>query len=318
MGAGDLAPLARLPHTTAYVGSGPGAGELQARFLRHLRADLERRRAAPGGRRAVVLIDGLAALRDEYQDFEGQLLLDALHRVYAEGPALGISFAVSTTRAKAVPSAMDEVTTQKWLFRLADPYDYSSIGVRPKDVPPPVPGRFIDSTMRLQSHVATPTVPLDRAVADVAAAWPEAPTKTSAVGRLPDAVRVGDLAEPARFDAEPWRLPVGIAEDDLGTAVLEVYDGEHVLVAGPRGPASRRCSSPSPTSPALPRASVPPCGGSATDGRPSPKHRSTASPSAWTRCPHSSPDSASNAGRSCCSSTTPNGSRTRTRASRRC
>ncbi|GGL80719.1 cell division protein FtsK [Curtobacterium citreum] len=233
MGAGDLAPLARLPHTTAYVGSGPGAGELQARFLRHLRADLERRRAAPGGRRAVVLIDGLAALRDEYQDFEGQLLLDALHRVYAEGPALGISFAVSTTRAKAVPSAMDEVTTQKWLFRLADPYDYSSIGVRPKDVPPPVPGRFIDSTMRLQSHVATPSAPLDRAVADVAATWPEAPTKTSAVGRLPDAVRVGDLAEPARFDAEPWRLPVGIAEDDLGTAVLEVYDGEHVLVAGP-------------------------------------------------------------------------------------
>lgn len=42
-----------------------------------------------------------------------------------------------------------------------------------------------------------------------------------------------DLAVPARFDTEPWQLPVGIAEDDLGTAVLEVYDGEHVLVAGP-------------------------------------------------------------------------------------
>ena len=165
MGAGDLAPLQHLPHTTAYVGSGPGAGELQARFLRHLRADLERRRAAPGGRRAVVLLDGLAALRDEYQDFEGQQLLDALYRVYAEGPALGISFAVSTTRAKAVPSAMDEVTTQKWLFRLADPYDYSSIGVRPKDVPPPVPGRFIDSVARLQSHVATPDGTLADAVA---------------------------------------------------------------------------------------------------------------------------------------------------------
>ncbi|WP_065963273.1 FtsK/SpoIIIE domain-containing protein [Curtobacterium sp. UCD-KPL2560] len=233
MGAGDLAPLARLPHTTAYVGSGPGAGELQARFLRHLRADLERRRASPGGRRALVLIDGLAALRDEYQDFEGQQLLDALYRVYAEGPALGISFAVSTTRAKAVPSAMDEVTTQKWMFRLADPYDYASIGVRPKDVPPPVPGRFIDSTTKLQSHVATPAVPLDRAVADVAAAWPDAAAKASAVGRLPDAVSVRDLATPAQFGTEPWRIPVGIAEDDLGTAVLEVYDGEHVLVAGP-------------------------------------------------------------------------------------
>ncbi|WIB15184.1 FtsK/SpoIIIE domain-containing protein [Curtobacterium sp. MCPF17_050] len=235
MGAGDLAPLADLPHTSAYVGSGAGAGaaELQTRMLRHLRTELDRRRAAPGGRRAVVLLDGLAALRDEYQDFEGQQLLDALYRVYAEGPALGISFAVSTTRAKAVPSAMDEVTTQKWLFRLADPYDYATIGVRPKDVPPPVPGRFIDSTAKLQSHVGTPTGSLAEAVRAVREQWGDLTPKASAVGRLPGSVAVTDLAVPARFDTEPWQLPVGIAEDDLGTAVLEVYDGEHVLVAGP-------------------------------------------------------------------------------------
>ncbi|PYY32455.1 cell division protein FtsK [Curtobacterium sp. MCJR17_055] len=233
MGAGDLAPLADLPHTSAYVGSGAGAAELQTRMLRHLRTELDRRRAAPGGRRAVVLLDGLAALRDEYQDFEGQQLLDALYRVYAEGPALGISFAVSTTRAKAVPSAMDEVTTQKWLFRLADPYDYATIGVRPKDVPPPVPGRFIDSTAKLQSHVGTPTGSLAEAVRAVREQWGDVTPKASAVGRLPGSVAVTDLAVPARFDTEPWQLPVGIAEDDLGTAVLEVYDGEHVLVAGP-------------------------------------------------------------------------------------
>lgn len=233
MGPGDLAPLAQLPHTTAYVGSGAGAGELQTRFLRHLRVELERRRAAPGGRRAVVLIDGLAALRDEYQDFEGQQLLDALYRVYAEGPALGISFAVSTTRAKAVPSAMDEVTTQKWMFRLADPYDYASIGVRPKDVPPPVPGRFIDSTMRLQSHVATPDVPLAEAVTRIAETRPGSSRKASAIGRLPDAVLVDELGAGAVFAGEPWRIPIGIAEDDLQPASVEVYDGEHVLIAGP-------------------------------------------------------------------------------------
>ncbi|MBF4607858.1 FtsK/SpoIIIE domain-containing protein [Curtobacterium sp. VKM Ac-1393] len=233
MGPGDLAPLTQLPHTTAYVGSGAGAGELQTRFLRHLRVELERRRAAPGGRRAVVLIDGLAALRDEYQDFEGQQLLDALYRVYAEGPALGISFAVSTTRAKAVPSAMDEVTTQKWMFRLADPYDYASIGVRPKDVPPPVPGRFIDSTKRLQSHVATPDVPLAEAVTRIAESRSGSSRKASAVGRLPDAVLVDELGTGAVFAGEPWRIPIGIAEDDLQPASVEVYDGEHVLVAGP-------------------------------------------------------------------------------------
>ncbi|WP_240347454.1 hypothetical protein [Curtobacterium sp. 24E2] len=180
-----------------------------------------------------MLIDGLAALRDEYQDFEGQQLLDALYRVYAEGPALGISFAVSTTRAKAVPSAMDEVTTQKWMFRLADPYDYASIGVRPKDVPPPVPGRFIDSTRRLQSHVATPDVPLVQAVERIAETRSHGAKKASAVGRLPDAVLVDELGTGAVFAGEPWRIPIGIAEDDLQPASVEVYDGEHVLVAGP-------------------------------------------------------------------------------------
>lgn len=234
LGSRDLAPLADLPHTVAYVGAGGGAKEQQARFLRHLRTELEQRRAQPlGRRRAVVLLDGLAALRDELQDYEGQQLLDLLYRVYADGPALGLSFAVSTTRAKAVPSAMDEVTTQKWLFRLADPYDYASLGVRAKAIPAPVPGRLVDVTSRLQMHVATPGGSLAEAVAHVAETWKGAAPKANAIGQLPDDIRVDELGVAPTFDGEPWRLPVGIGEDDLTPALLEVYEGEHVLVAGP-------------------------------------------------------------------------------------
>jgi len=234
LGSRDLAPLADLPHTVAYVGPGAGAKEQQARFLRHLRTELEARRADPvGRRRAVVLLDGLAALRDELQDYEGQQLLDLLYRVYADGPALGLSFAVSTTRAKAVPSAMDEVTTQKWLFRLADPYDYASLGVKGKSIPAPVPGRLVDVTNRLQMHVATPAGSLAGAVAHVASIWHGVAPKANAIGQLPDDVRVDELGLAPTFDGEPWRLPVGIGEDDLSPAVLEVYEGEHVLVAGP-------------------------------------------------------------------------------------
>ena len=55
--------------------------------MEHLRGELDRRRTAPGPhRRTVVLIDGLAALRDEYDDFEGIKLLDGLYRAYADGP----------------------------------------------------------------------------------------------------------------------------------------------------------------------------------------------------------------------------------------
>ncbi len=72
MGSRELEPLAALPHTAAYVGSGSASREQQVRLMKHLRAELDRRRATPGPhRKTVVLVDGLAALRDEYDDFEG-------------------------------------------------------------------------------------------------------------------------------------------------------------------------------------------------------------------------------------------------------
>jgi S-DNA-T family DNA segregation ATPase FtsK/SpoIIIE len=36
-----------------------------------------------------------------------------------------------------------------------------------------------------------------------------------------------------RVDEEPWVVPVGIAESDLGRAALTLYEGEHALIAGP-------------------------------------------------------------------------------------
>ncbi len=233
MAARDLAPLELLPHTVSYVGPGAGARERQVRLFQHLRAELERRRTTPGPhRRLVLLLDGLASLRDEYQDYEGQTVLDTFYRTYAEGPELNLWVAVTTTRAKAVPSAMDEVTTQKWMFRLADPYDYSASGLRPKDAPAQVPGRTVGAEAKLQTHVATPGCALEDAVGLVRRAWPESPRKTSVVRALPDRVAVSEL-EHGDAIGEPWRIPLGLRGSDLATAFLELYEGEHALVAGP-------------------------------------------------------------------------------------
>lgn len=233
MGSRALEALERLPHTVAYVGTGAGAKEQQARFLRHLHTELERRRAEPGKhRRTVVLLDGLASLRDEFQDYEGQQMLDLLYRAYADGPALGLSFAVSTTRAKAVPSAMNEVTLQRWLFRLADTYDYSSLGIRGKAVPAALPGRCVDPRNALQMHVATPGVELAEAVDRVRQAWADAPAKTPAIRRLPSRLTLRELGAEPQLTAEPWLIPVGMQEADFSPAFLEVYEGEHVLIAG--------------------------------------------------------------------------------------
>ena len=62
-------------------------------------------------------------------------LMDELARVYADGPQAGIHLAVTADRPNTVPTAWMAVTTQKWLFRLADPYDYVSLGLTVKDVP---------------------------------------------------------------------------------------------------------------------------------------------------------------------------------------
>ncbi len=234
MGSRDLAPLADLPHTAAYVGSGSGAREQQIRLLKYLRAELDRRRAQPGGhRRTVLLLDGLAALKEEYDDFDGLQFLEGLYRAYADGPDVGLWTACATTRAKAIPSAMDEVTTQKWLFRLADPYDYATAGVPAKMAPPAVAGRCVIGETKLHAQVAMPSVPLAEAVAQVSKQWTSATPKPTVVGQLPDFVTVSDLAVTAQLAGEPWQLPVGVRESDLAPALLEVYEGEHVLVAGP-------------------------------------------------------------------------------------
>lgn len=234
VGSRDLAPLAELPHTVAYVGAGAGAKERQARFLRFLRAELDRRRESDLRHRPmVVLIDGLAGLRDEFQDYDGQQLLECLYRAYADGPGAGMFFAVSTTRARAVPSAMDEVTTQKWVFRLADSYDYSTLGIRGKTVPAAVPGRCVSTTKLLQMHIATPGRGLQDAVREAAARWQDLPGKPEVIGVLPDDVPSAELAPLTDLSGEPWLIPVGRREDSLQPACLELYEGEHLLIAGP-------------------------------------------------------------------------------------
>ena len=140
---------------------------------------------------------------------------------------------MATTRAKAVPSAIDEVTIQKWLYRLADPYDYSALGVRGSNIPAAVPGRCVDAGTLRQMHIATPGTDLAAAVESVAARWPGTAPKAAAIGRLPEELTVAELGMPAQLQGEPWRFPVGLREEDLAPGVLEVYEGEHVLISGP-------------------------------------------------------------------------------------
>lgn len=234
LGAGGLSALKSLPHTVAYVGSGGRAQEQRARFFRFLVKELERRRTAGSAqKKMLVLVDGLASLRDEYDDFDGQALLQLLYRAYAEGVALGMHFAVSTTRIRSIPTQINEVTTQRWVYQLSDNYDYASNGIKGKDIPAPVPGRCVQANTLQQMHIATPDTSLADAVRSVVACWPAAGAKPDLIGQLPTDITVAELGVQSSIVAEPWRIPVGMGEQNLEPVFLEVYEGEHILVAGP-------------------------------------------------------------------------------------
>ncbi|MET0496619.1 MAG: FtsK/SpoIIIE domain-containing protein [Actinoplanes sp.] len=227
-GTGDLAELAALPHTGVVVAADDR--ERQVRLIRHLRAELDRRRGTRGARPIVVLIDNLAGLRSTFDDPDSTPIFDLLTQVYTDGHAAGIAFAVSTDRLNTVPSSWTAITRHRWLFRLPDPYDYTHAGLTRKDVPAMVAGRMVVAPEGLQAQIG---LPAPGAVATVAAAYPGAARAATRIGVLPSAVTVDELHTVADTTGEPWRIPLGIRESDLDVAALTLYEGEHALVAGP-------------------------------------------------------------------------------------
>ena len=232
MGAGTLAPLKDLPHVSAYVGPGEGAKERQTRFLRHLMNEMERRRSNPRGNRdLIILVDGYGTLRDEFMDYTGTDYLGAFHRVYADGPALGMHIIMATSRLKGIPSAVDDVTQQRWLFHLSDSYDYSNYKIKGPDIPASVPGRCVDSVSIRQIQVAHPQMSLEDAVQQVVQRWGTV-DKPDVIGQLPSLVRLSQLGVEPSIGGENWIIPVGIAEHNLKPVALELYEGEHALIGG--------------------------------------------------------------------------------------
>ncbi|MFK0288711.1 FtsK/SpoIIIE domain-containing protein [Streptomyces sp. NPDC090499] len=233
-GAGDLAALAGLPHTGGCVPSSDR--ERLVRLVGLLGKELERRKTTGGQDcpRWLVAVDGLGAL---LTGTENDLLLDELMgrlgQVYADGPAVGITFAGSVDRAGGIPGSWLSRTAQKLLLPLADPSDYGHFGVPTREVPQAAPGRGVVAATRQVVQVAAPEEDLAAAVAAVRDAWPGA-HRVLAIRVLPEIVPLAGLRATARADRRPWTIPVGVAQDNLEPVCLTVHEHDHVLVCGPR------------------------------------------------------------------------------------
>ncbi|MGH3935484.1 MAG: FtsK/SpoIIIE domain-containing protein [Pseudonocardiaceae bacterium] len=234
-GAGELAPLEGLPHTGAVITA--TEGERQQRLVRWLRAELDRRREMGAGQRGepkvVLLLDGYAAFRAEYDDPAVEWVQDYLARIISEGPALGLLTVATADRIGAVPGALSATVSQKWVFRLADPYDYSSFGLKYQSVGVLPPGRAVTATTGQLMQIGLPGPTLGEAVARVAAGASAPKRRPVTLSTLPTQVDPSALRHEVQLDTQMWSLPVGIAESTLAPALLRVYQAEHALIAGP-------------------------------------------------------------------------------------
>lgn len=234
LGARSLGALAHLPHTLAYVGTDQGSKERQARFLRHLGSELLARKADPRRRKkTIVLVDGLVALREEFDAYgSAGSLMEQFLRAYAEGPALGLHFAVSSSINTRIPTAINAITTQKWIFKLSDQHDYSTLGIKRGNIPAPVAGRCISINELQQMHIAAISSAVSDAVAFIDTRWGSREQRPSLIRNLPSTLTPEELNATPTLVGEPWRIPVGIRESDLSPAFMEIYPQEHVLIAG--------------------------------------------------------------------------------------
>jgi DNA segregation ATPase FtsK/SpoIIIE, S-DNA-T family len=235
-GAGELSVLEPLPHVGGVLAA--GERERQTRLVRHLRGELDRRRAlgvaaVRSEPMVVTLVDGWSAMAAEYNDMAGSAVWDAFVRVLADGPGVGLHTLVAADRALAVPNAIASLVRQRLALGLADRNDYTSFGIRGGAVPEMSPGRALVAGTGQLVQIARPADGARAAAVRVAALHPPPSRPPLQIEPLATELRLAELGAVAHLDGRPWHVPVGIAERTRAAACLTAYQGEHALVAGP-------------------------------------------------------------------------------------
>jgi S-DNA-T family DNA segregation ATPase FtsK/SpoIIIE len=224
--ARELARLAELPGVGDVVG--PDDLPRQRRLVRRLTTELRERRHQPAGAarpRVVLLIDDFGSLLRAWDDPLDDVL-DQLGDLFCGGSAAGIHVVVSADRLAAVPAPWQAAAVQRWMFRVADPFES-----RGRATPP---GRLTALPSGHLGQVARADGGLDAALGRWGAPWPAGAPRPEPVGELPTEVHLDDLTGSVQVGSWPWTLPVGIGEHDLGPAGFTLHGGDAVLVAGPR------------------------------------------------------------------------------------
>ncbi len=238
-GVGALLPLRGLPHAGDILGLADRErlrrcarwldGELSVRRAALVTAELSRWSDLVGPDtppRVLIVIDQYQALRSELDSPDGHATLETLHRVIADGTAVGLHVAVGVDRLQAVPAAVLGAFVQRLVLGARERFEVAMAGAKVDELPPPIPGRGIDIPEAREVQIFQ-VEGLVEVVAHLHETWgaPSVAAHRSPV--LPTAVARADLG------MSGVALPVGLGDRDVGTVGFDLVSGEGLMVVGP-------------------------------------------------------------------------------------
>lgn len=261
-GNGALLPLSTLPHTGAVVQR--SEVERASRLLERLTeevtrrqevlgrdgfADIDEQRAAavPDERLpyVVLFLDRWEGFMSDLSEIDMGRLFDAMMALLREGASVGVHVIVAGDRA-LLNGRVASMVEHKFVMRLPDRSDYSSAGLRPKEVPENLgDGRGLWADIAIEAQVAvlgedTSGAGQSSALRSIAASVAERDADVPAalqpvrLGVLPDVVdasQVLPLLESARLPT--MFVPMGIGGDRLELLGVDLSSSPAAVVAGP-------------------------------------------------------------------------------------
>jgi S-DNA-T family DNA segregation ATPase FtsK/SpoIIIE len=216
--------------------------ERVGRLLARLADDIDRRSATAVREPMIVLvIDGVAAVRDAVGEVAHGQAARRLDRILRDGPALGIVAIVTTDGASSAGLAVARSVT--WVFHVGDHGVARTAGLRTPSVSAGVPGRLRVVETGLEAQMVFDP----EAIAELSAAAPTETTARVPAGWAAPVLVLPEVVDPEHVDemavcrtrsssddatGGPVELPIGLGADDLEPAVLRVPVGDHVFIGG--------------------------------------------------------------------------------------
>lgn len=185
--------------------------------------------------RVVVLLDGYSGFASALEKIEFGKWVDFIPRLIADGRSLGIYFVITAERRGAISGALSGVISTRVVLRMADPDDYSALGLRFTDVKdlefPPGRG-IVDGTLEAQFASIGDPPGGDEDAHRIYEVGRELAAKSSAKARPVRALSTHVLASDLTNPSGPLKVAIGLRDEDLTEAFISLNE-DSFLICGP-------------------------------------------------------------------------------------